>query len=462
MKPKHLLLLAALAAGSVNLQAQDIIDTCKTVVVDPQATFDVPQAETDYLDISKAWIPCDSTAEKPRYKADGEGIIQFDNMRNKEFAVFHLNVTKATKVKVNLQTASKKDDASLTFDIYNADTKQLEATATVNVENNGNWSKFVDTYFITDKALTTGKKNLVVIFNGPKETVNVRKIQFTEFANQQTYSLFTYVNPSDEAGTVKVSPDANTYIFGTDVTVTATANTGYKFVSWTDVDDEVISTNPSYTFSIQEDTDLNANFEEISLVNTLPGTLDPQTAEFTGNGTYKLNPGGFIVDGDESVAVEEGAVSFDNFRTENTATLQVKVAEEVQYDISFLAGTKQDGSSVSFAFYAGDTKVDSINVATPNTTSWTKWKTLTATTEQALTTAVNKLVITFYGTKNTVNIMKVQFAKTGTLGISDVDSSDVAADAPVYTIGGTRLQTTSTARLPKGIYIQGGRKVVVR
>lgn len=461
MKQAKLFLAAALAVCSLNLQAQDIIDTCKTVVVDPNVTFDVPQAETDYLDITKAWIPCDSTAEKPRYKAGSDGTYQFDNMRNNEFAVFHLNVTKGTKFKVNLQTASKKDDVSLTFDIYNADTKQLEATATVSVENTGNWSKFVDTYFITEKALTEGKKNLVLTFHGPKETVNARKIQFAEFANQQTYSLFTYINPTDEAGTVKVTPDANAYIFGTEVTVTATANTGYKFVNWTDADDEVVSTNPAYTFPIQEDTDLNANFEEISLVNNIPGTLDPQTGEYNG-GAYKLNPGGKIIVGTDTTLVADGAVSFDNFRNEQFVTLQTQVAQEAVYSISLLAATKNDGSSMSFCFYAGETLVDSVNVATPNTTSWTTWKPVAAKTAKALPTTTNKLVIYFLGEKYTVNAMNVKLDVDDPTGISTATASTLQKDAPIYTLGGTRLQTTSTARLPKGVYIQGGRKIVIR
>ncbi|MCL2413808.1 MAG: InlB B-repeat-containing protein [Bacteroidales bacterium] len=50
------------------------------------------------------------------------------------------------------------------------------------------------------------------------------------------------------------------YIFGTSVTVTATANTGYNFVDWTQ-NGVSISTNASYQFTVTSDTNLVANFE---------------------------------------------------------------------------------------------------------------------------------------------------------------------------------------------------------
>ena len=59
-----------------------------------------------------------------------------------------------------------------------------------------------------------------------------------------------------EGGSVE---GANTYNYGTSVTLTATANPGYEFVNWTKAGEEV-STDASYTFTVTEDVDLVANF----------------------------------------------------------------------------------------------------------------------------------------------------------------------------------------------------------
>lgn len=66
------------------------------------------------------------------------------------------------------------------------------------------------------------------------------------------------------AGTVKVSPAGTVFDAETSITVTATKNFGYKFVNWTDANNQVVSTDEAYTFSISANTALKANFEKIN------------------------------------------------------------------------------------------------------------------------------------------------------------------------------------------------------
>lgn len=66
------------------------------------------------------------------------------------------------------------------------------------------------------------------------------------------------------AGTVKVSPTGTVFDAETSITVTATKNFGYKFVNWTDANNQVVSTDEAYTFSISTNTALKANFEKIN------------------------------------------------------------------------------------------------------------------------------------------------------------------------------------------------------
>ena len=66
------------------------------------------------------------------------------------------------------------------------------------------------------------------------------------------------------AGTVKVSPAGTVFDAETSITVTATKNFGYKFANWTDANNQVVSTDEAYTFSISANTALKANFEKIN------------------------------------------------------------------------------------------------------------------------------------------------------------------------------------------------------
>ncbi len=94
------------------------------------------------------------------------------------------------------------------------------------------------------------------------------------------YDVLVEVLP-EEGGTVT---GAGTYYEGDTVTLEATANTGYHLVSWTE-NGEVVSTDTEYTFIIQEERNLIANFElnqyQINLSSNIgsAGTLD-------GGGTY--------------------------------------------------------------------------------------------------------------------------------------------------------------------------------
>ena len=73
-----------------------------------------------------------------------------------------------------------------------------------------------------------------------------------------TYSVTVNTN-NNEFGTAS---GGRTYEENTTAIVTATAHTGYKFVKWTKGNGEIASTNNPYSFTVTEDIELTANFEE--------------------------------------------------------------------------------------------------------------------------------------------------------------------------------------------------------
>ncbi len=68
--------------------------------------------------------------------------------------------------------------------------------------------------------------------------------------------IMATVNPAN-SGTVT---GAGTYEIGTTCTLTATANDGYTFINWTE-NGIVVSTTPTFSFTVTEDASYVANFE---------------------------------------------------------------------------------------------------------------------------------------------------------------------------------------------------------
>ena len=64
---------------------------------------------------------------------------------------------------------------------------------------------------------------------------------------------------------VEVSGGGNNIVEGTNITVTATAGTGYSFINWTENGIE-ISTDASYTFTVAQSRSLVANFAKANVL----------------------------------------------------------------------------------------------------------------------------------------------------------------------------------------------------
>ena len=96
----------------------------------------------------------------------------------------------------------------------------------------------------------------------------------------QSCAVFTSAYPA-EGGT---ATGGGSYLYGENVTVTATANEGYNFINWVE-DEEVVSTEANYSFTVIGSRSLTAIFELQALEITV--TVDPEEAgTIIGEGTY--------------------------------------------------------------------------------------------------------------------------------------------------------------------------------
>ena len=115
---------------------------------------------------------------------------------------------------------------------------------------------------------------------------------FTLTGNVTLVASFT-ANPVDYTITVSASPTAGgtvtgggTFASGSSHTVTATANSGYTFVNWTE-GGSVVSTSASYTFTLTGNVTLVANFTANPVDYTITVSATPTAGgTVTGGGTF--------------------------------------------------------------------------------------------------------------------------------------------------------------------------------
>lgn len=117
-------------------------------------------------------------------------------------------------------------------------------------------------------------------------TVNSNRNLVANFTQQapQSYHINVSANPSS-GGSVS---GGGTYQQGQSCTVHATANNGYAFVNWTENGTQV-STNANYTFTVNSNRNLVANFQQQAPQNyTISVSADPSSGgSVSGGGTYQ-------------------------------------------------------------------------------------------------------------------------------------------------------------------------------
>lgn len=188
---------------------------------------------------------------------------------------------------------------------------------TANIKATGAWT----TYQIFSAAITqiTGIHDLYLVFKpavGFNYLCNVDYFEkVTNDSNAVLYTLSNSVTPSN-SGTIDANPSVASYTAGSSITLTATRNFGYAFSRWVDENGALVSTDNPYSFTINANTTLVAEFVAIptyTLTTTALGAL--------GFGEFSIAPpgkdGGFSIyenGTDVTVtALENPIVKFSNW-----------------------------------------------------------------------------------------------------------------------------------------------------
>ena len=225
------------------------------------------------------------------------------------------------------------------------------------------------------------------------------------------FSLATSVSPA-AAGTVTKSPDGISFAAKTSVALTATANSGWKFVGW--VGDTTSAVNP-ITVSMSKDRSLTAKFEltgESSTNLLKDGDFPSGSVISTGDGTsWKLGQGKNWGNSVATASVSGGTATID-VTTIGTEAYQPQL---VQYGLAL-----DTGMTYKLTFKASADVARSIEASFQQ--SEDPWATY-ASEKFDLTTTEKEYEFVF--TMNSTSDAAAQFAfnigqVTGKVNISDV------------------------------------------
>lgn len=153
-----------------------------------------------------------------------------------------ITVTPPIKTKFNVGDELDTIGMVVTANFSDSSTKDVTSDATLSGFDSSAKGNVTVTVSYTEKEITK------------TDTFNVTIVA----ASLDTYNIDVSANPT-AGGTVS---GGGTYDENASVTVTATANSGYSFVKWTE-NGEQVSTDASYTFTATSDRTLVAEFEEV-------------------------------------------------------------------------------------------------------------------------------------------------------------------------------------------------------
>lgn len=198
------------------------------------------------------------------------------------------------------------------------------------------------------------------------------------------YTVTIAASP-EEGGEVSIYPEADEYEEGTEVEITAEKNFGYSFINWTDGDGNVVSEEASFTYTVNADVTLTANFEAVtthSLTYSVEGGANlymvqpsPEPTEVDGTNMYEE---GTIV---TLTASSNEILTFTNWSdgqtsAEITLTMDEDKTITASYSaIDFIVGWDfytegSDGRLADFAADDNDAVALVLRDSTGNTSSW--------------------------------------------------------------------------------------------
>ena len=192
-----------------------------------------------------------------------------------------LTVRNAVPANMNVTHEPSMSSTATSFTVNATNGNGALATLTRNNEIMGSATIVNGTCNITFAAPGTSGIATLTVFGYNKITY-IAEIDIMQGGTQQ-YTVNVSANPAN-GGTVT---GGGNYQAGQSCTVTATANSGYTFTNWSE-NGTIVSTQPSYTFVVNGNRTLVANFQALPQNYTISVSANPTNGgTVTGGGTYQ-------------------------------------------------------------------------------------------------------------------------------------------------------------------------------
>ena len=214
-----------------------------------------------------------------QYNSNGQGLATYQFWLL--FGDPTLTVRNAVPDNMNVTHEPSMSSTATSFTVNATNGNGALATLTRNNEIMGSATIVNGTCNITFAAPGTSGIATLTVFGYNKITY-IAEIDIMQGGTQQ-YTVNVSANPAN-GGTVT---GGGNYHAGQSCTVTATANSGYTFTNWSE-NGTIVSTQPSYTFVVNGNRTLVANFQALPQNYTISVSANPTNGgTVTGGGTYQ-------------------------------------------------------------------------------------------------------------------------------------------------------------------------------
>ena len=214
-----------------------------------------------------------------QYNSNGQGLATYQFWLL--FGDPTLTVRNAVPANMNVTHEPSMSSTATSFTVNATNGNGALATLTRNNEIMGSATIVNGTCNITFAAPGTSGIATLTVFGYNKITY-IAEIDIMQGGTQQ-YTVNVSANPAN-GGTVT---GGGNYQIGQSCTVTATANSGYTFTNWSE-NGTIVSTQPSYTFVVNGNRTLVANFQALPQNYTISVSANPTNGgTVTGGGTYQ-------------------------------------------------------------------------------------------------------------------------------------------------------------------------------
>jgi len=261
------------AEGYLTVEGEvEVIDADVTVEVkmEPElyiVTFIVEDSETEDP-VANATV----TFNGEEYMTDNDGtaVIEdvypsaYDYTVEKEGYITVEGEVEVIDADVTVEVEMEPEVYIVTFIVEDSETEEpiVNATVTFNGEEymtDNDGIAVIEDVYSSVYDYTVEKEGYITV----EGEVEVEEDTTVDIAMELETFTITLIAIPGEAGTVD---GEGKYSYGEEATITATANEGWEFESWTDEEENVLTADSIYSFVVESDRELTANFDIANII----------------------------------------------------------------------------------------------------------------------------------------------------------------------------------------------------